>query len=253
MRRFSDSSEVEFRRLLRRQMQIIKCSGLAKGDRFRVEMHGRAPNNIVQTFVRVDHRLRRLDLAVDGAALLAAHASNLENVGEIAIENQRDGKLHVFAAVIGEVQALAYCILAHVACSVDVDRIFAQHEGAFGVDVGIGEVCAELKVGCVQCRAEKERRIVSDEQFEPGEVARVVMEKAVAAIAERADVAVRVDDGECIVVFQDFVRATGPVRRRDEEIFFFGFVILVLACVRLTTVRGSHFIPPLRTATRCPP
>ncbi len=66
--------------------------------------------------------------------------------------------------------------------------------------------------------AEQQRRRAVDQEFQPGEIARVAMEQAVALAHRRADVARAVDDEEAVVVLERPARLGLRSPGRDVEI-----------------------------------
>jgi len=135
--------------------------------------------------------------------------AHLEQIGEIAVEGDRDLQRERPVTVVAHSKALIGRALPEEDRARDVQQIFLQHDlRATGVViVRIGEVDREQRVVIAHVRAKQQRLPAIEAQFEMREKARVGMIEPVRAARGRADIAEAVGDDEGVAMLERAARA----------------------------------------------
>ena len=195
-------------RFMRPENQAIDRGGLGELVRSRIEGQRRAPPRIVEALVAQQNLVRVGDQAARcRAAPCAALAADLEQIGEIIVEAQRERDLDRLEAVVAHRDALIGRAAPQEDRARDMDDVLLQHDVLAGVDIGIGEIDREQGVVVAHIGAEQQRLHVVQPQLEVRKKARIGVEQSVRAARGRADVPMAVDHDESVAVLQGAPRA----------------------------------------------
>ena len=108
--------------------------------RARVEMQARGALGVIETAVVEQHVGRSQQPARADAAARAPFAADLEQIGEIVVEQQRQREAGRAVAVVLHADALIGGAAPQEDRAHDVQQVLLQHEAALPVDVRIGEI-----------------------------------------------------------------------------------------------------------------
>ncbi len=194
----------------RRQRHVIGGRRFGQLGRLGVEADPGRAHDAVEPGIAQQHFVGAHHLAPRRAAPRAAHAAHLEDIGKIAVEGERQHEIDGARPVVAQRQALERGVAPEEHGAVDMQRVLLQHEALVEIDVRIGEVDVQDRVVVAQVRAEQQQLHAVDQDLEPRHEPRVVAEQPVAAAGRGADVAMRVDQQEGVVVLE---RSPGPGRR----------------------------------------
>src|SRR5262249_18373586 len=103
--------------------------------------------------------------------MLAANAADLEDIGKVAGEGERQRQLNLLRAVIGKCDPLAQGPVAQVDRPPDVHRVFEKNDAIACVNVGIGQIDIEAQIVVPDGGAQQEGRLAVDQQLQAGEEA----------------------------------------------------------------------------------
>ena len=188
-----------------------------KPRRRRLEVQPGRPRGAVQPAIVQRHVRGAIHLARGDTPARAALAANLEQIGEIIVEQQRQIETRRPVAVVAHADPLIRGSAPQEDRAHDVQHVLLQHDPVAPIDVGIGEVDRQRRIVVAQIGAEQQRLHLVQHQFEPGEIAGVGIEQAVGPAGGRADIAVAVEHDEGIVVLERTPRPRRRPGHRDVE------------------------------------
>ena len=156
-------------------------------------------------------------LAVDGATARAPQAADLEQVGEVAVEQHGQAQIDRKITVILDRQPLIRGVAPEKNRADDVQSILRQHQAIVEIHVRIGQIHRQQSVVIAQVGPEQQRLHPVEQELEMREKTGVAVEQAVGAAGRSAYVAVAVEDDEGIVVLERTARPRGRTRRWNIE------------------------------------
>jgi len=188
-----------------------------KPGRARIEMQRGDARLTVQPMI-FEHDIRRpQQLARADATTRTALAADLEQIGKIIVEQQREIETCRPVAVVLQADALIGGAAPQKDRAHDVQGILLQNQPAAAIDVGIGEVDGERGIVVAQIGAEQQRLHVVEHHLEPGEIAGVGVEQAVRPAGGGADVAMAVEHDKGVVMLERAPRPRRRARHRNVE------------------------------------
>ena len=216
-RRAAADGAANRRELLRRNAEAIGHRRRGELARGRIEAQDRLPQLGVEALIAQHGGGGARHLAVDGAAALAPQAADLEQVGEVAVEQHGQAQIDRTFAVVLDRQPLIGRVAPEKNRAHDVQGVLRQHQVIVEIHVGIGQIDRQQRVVVAQVGAEQQRLHPVEQQLEMREKTRVAVEQAVGAAGRRADVAVAVEHDEGVVVLERTARPRGRTRRWNIE------------------------------------
>ena len=130
-------------RLLRREFEVIGRRIHGKPRRTRVELKSRGADIAVEAGIFEQHLGRTEQLTGADAATRAAFATHLEQIGEIAAEQQREIENRGVLTVVLHADALVGRASPKEDRAHDVQHVFLKHVTPLTIDVWIGQVHRE--------------------------------------------------------------------------------------------------------------
>jgi hypothetical protein len=147
--------------------------------RSRVEMQGGNADLTVESVI-FQHDVGRTEQPAGAySPTRPALAAHLEQIGEVIVEQQRQVEARLPVAVILQSDALIGRTAPQENRPHDVQRILLQRQPAVAVHVGIGEVDSQRRIVVAQIGAEQQRLDLVEHHLQPGEIARIGIEKAI--------------------------------------------------------------------------
>ena len=177
-----------------------------------IEVQHRLPQLGVEALVAQDGGGGPHRLAGDRAAALAPQPADLEQVGEVAVEQHGQAQIDRTIAVVLNRQPLIDGVAPEKNRAHDVQGVLRQHQMIVEIHVGIGEVDRQQRVVVAQVGPEQQRLHAVEQQLEMREETGVAVEQPVGAAGRRADIAVAVEHGEGVVVLERAARPRGRAR-----------------------------------------
>ena len=203
--------------LFRRNAQAIGHRRRGEFARGRIEAQDRLPQSSVETLIAQHGGGGAHHLTIDGAAVLPPQAADLEQVGEVAVEQHGQAQIDRSFAMVLDRQPLICRVAPEKNRAHDVQGVLRQHEMLVEIHVGIGQIDRQQRVVVAQVGAEQQRLHPVEQQFEMREKTRVAVEQAVGAAGRRADIAVAVEHDERVVVLERAARPRDRTRRWNIE------------------------------------
>ena len=157
---------------------------------------------LVETEIVQQHLTWRDDFGGGTAAPLAPHASDLEQIGEVARKRQSEHAVHRAVAVVLDPQPLIGGVVPQKDRADDMKRVLRQHELLLEIDVGIGQIDGQQCIVVAHIGAQQQKLSAVELQFEQPEETRVAAIQPVRAAGRGADVAMAVENREAVVVFE---------------------------------------------------
>ena len=138
------------------------------------------------------------------AAPIARRPANLEDVGEVRVDVERQRQRDRLVSVVAEANALVPRVGPQKARPKQVHDIAQQDVLAVAHrHVGIGEIGPEQLVIGLDAGAEQQRTPAVQAQAERREISRPLVIQPLLSGTEGADVAAQIEDGEGVIVLQD--------------------------------------------------
>ncbi len=151
-------------------------------------------------------------------AARALFAADLEQIGEVIVEQQRQVETRIALTVILHADSLISGSAPQEDRAHDMQHVLLQHDAAVVVNIGIGEIDGQRGIVVAHIRAKQQRLNIVQHQLQPGEIAGVGVEQAVRAAGGSADVAVAVEYDEGVVMLERAPRpGRGPGHRNVER------------------------------------
>ena len=151
------------------------------------------------------------------AASGSGKSANLEHIGEVAAEGERQEERDGFGRIIMHHEPLVERIARHEHRPRDMQQALGQDDGVAIDNVRIGEIDGEHAIVVRQIGAEQQGLEPVDQQPELREVARVVMEQAVGSAGRHPDVAMAVQHEEAVAMLHRVPRPRRRLRHGDGE------------------------------------
>ncbi|MGY3647952.1 hypothetical protein ACVWW2_003243 [Bradyrhizobium sp. LM4.3] len=215
--RLQDTAHEQRFRLMRIKFELPGCGIHRQLRRARVEMQACGALGVIKTAVVEQHVGRAQQPARANAATRTPLAANLEQIGEIIVEQQGQPEIGRAVAVVLHADALIGGAAPQEDRAHDVEQVLLQHEAALPVDIRIGEIDRQRRVVVAQVGSQQQRLEIVEHELKPRKVARVVMEQAVGPAGRGADVAMAVKHDKGIVVLERTPRPRRRSRHRNIE------------------------------------
>ncbi len=198
--------------MLGRKLDTIGRRGRRDLARGRVEAQRGLSQLRIEALIAQKHG-GRLDRAATGdAAAVPPQAANLEQVGEVAVEQHGQAQIDRMVAMVADRQSLIGRVAPEKDRPHHVQGVLRQHEVIVEIHIRIGQIHGQQRVVVAHVRAQQQGLHPVDEELEMGEETRVAMKQAVGPAGGSADIAVAVEHDEvssCLSVRRG--RVAGPV------------------------------------------
>ena len=153
----------------------------------------------------------------DETVLGSVQSAHLEQVGEIAVEEDAQAQVDRTIAVVADRKPLIGSMAPEKNRAHDVNGVLRQDKALVEINIRIGQIDSELGVVVAYVRAEQQGLHAVEKKLEVGEISRVAMKQPVGPAGRGAVVAVAVDDDETIAVFEGAPRPCGRAGRWNVE------------------------------------
>ena len=158
------------------QVEDIGRDAAGKLRRRWIEQHRRAPVYAVETLV-VQRDLGLADVHGCGAAAVAVHAPDFEQVGEIAGELERKPDVERAVAVVLHAEALIGGAVQQKNRAHDMQYVFRLRQFLIEIDIGVGQIDDEDGIVVTHVRAQQQRLPAIEQHFKMRQIARVAKDK----------------------------------------------------------------------------
>ena len=198
--------------LARRELEIEFGAAFSQAGRSGRKAQPRTARPAVERGVVERHFVLRQEPRIDRAAPRAAVAADLEQVGKIGGEVEREAQATLRLGVARHREELVAGGFPEELGARDMERVLGEREVAFGVEeIRIGEIDVEHHVVRLHRRGEHHRPVSLEREAQAREKPRVVMKQPRRAVLDLEDVAELVEHGEAVAVLE-----RAPARRRQR-------------------------------------
>src|SRR5439155_5301065 len=136
-------------------------SGLRQPGGRRIENDSRLAKSLVQTLIREHNAVARNLRFHATAALFSAHAAQLENVGKIRIEFDRERDINSCASIVMDSKSLMTCFLPQNLRPKEVHGSSRDHYLAVAPSIGICGINRHDRVVLSNSRTQQQRAVPS--------------------------------------------------------------------------------------------
>ena len=184
-----------------------------KSGRRRIEADARLARNAIERPVDEGDFRRPALLGDDRAAPAARVAADLEQVGEVGAEFEREPHSHGLVGVVGDGEELVAARLPQELGARHVESVLREHQPVALEQVRVGQVDVEREVVGLDRGAQDERPVAFEREEQARQEAGIEVEQPRGAVLDLDHVAELVEHGEAVVVLE---RAPAGGGKRDD-------------------------------------
>ena len=192
--------------------------------RLMAELQPAAPLDRIQTAIAQRIRPASAHVGQTLATPCASHATDLEDISEVAVESQCQRHRQRMAGVTGDAKAIKAAAFTQHAGARDVNFAMRERDVLAIVDIRIGQVGDKEGVVVGDGRTEEQRPRLVEKQLPTGEKTRTA---GIQPSLGGKDIAALVEHGEGVSGFEHAERGDYSLGRRDDRVLFLDRCVLV--------------------------